>query len=175
LGPYSVPVARSDPFVRRLSSVYVTRKKSDWQTFNFPVSFKNQGDCVSYVNTINKPPKLVVPGQQRVEATGPSGAVVTFAVTAVDPMEGVISGDVHARLRLDVHAGPVGTASSAGCTISRLCAPRSDETRQGKRATKPRATPRVLATCGSELHDRRFLPTADFSIARQCQRGGHVA
>jgi uncharacterized delta-60 repeat protein len=48
-------------------------KENGWQTFNFPVSFKNQGDCVSYVNTINKPPRLVVPGQQRVEATGPSG------------------------------------------------------------------------------------------------------
>jgi uncharacterized protein YjiK len=32
-------------------------KKGGWQTFNFPVSFKNQGDCVSYVNAASKPPK----------------------------------------------------------------------------------------------------------------------
>jgi hypothetical protein len=100
-------------------------KENGWQTFNFPVSFKNQGDCVSYVNTISKPPRLVVPGQQRVEATGPSGAVVTFAATAVDPMEGVIP--VTCTLASGwTFPGPVGTASSAGCTISRLCAPRCD-------------------------------------------------
>jgi hypothetical protein len=38
-------------------------KQSGWQTFNFPVSFKNQGDCVSYVNSLDKPRKVVVPGQ----------------------------------------------------------------------------------------------------------------
>ena len=55
-------------------------RKGAWQTFNFPVAFVNQGDCVSFVATATKPPKVKGPGHQKVEATGPSGAVVTFTL-----------------------------------------------------------------------------------------------
>ena len=65
-------------------------KKGGWQAFNFPVAFKNQGDCVSFAATASRPPKVKAPGNQRVEATGPSGAVATFTATATDPLEGVL-------------------------------------------------------------------------------------
>lgn len=65
-------------------------KKGGWQTFNFPVSFANQGDCVSFVTTSNRPPKVKVPANQRVEATGPSGAAVAFTATATDQLEGAL-------------------------------------------------------------------------------------
>ncbi len=65
-------------------------KRGGWQTFNFPVTFTNQGDCVSYAKAVNKPPKVTVPGHQRVEAEGPTGRVVTFTATATDPIEGAL-------------------------------------------------------------------------------------
>jgi hypothetical protein len=46
-------------------------KKNGWQAFNFPTSFGNQGECVSFVNTAAKPPKMKVSATQRVEVDIP--------------------------------------------------------------------------------------------------------
>jgi hypothetical protein len=35
-----------------------------------------------------KPPKVTAPKKMRVEATGPTGAIVTFVATATDPFDG---------------------------------------------------------------------------------------
>jgi len=43
------------------------------------------------VRAVNKPPTVKVPADMTVEATGPTGAVVTFVATGSDPEDGVIA------------------------------------------------------------------------------------
>ena len=65
-------------------------RNGGWQTFNFPMAFRNQGECIAFVLVAGAPPKITVPANMRVEATGPAGAAVTFAATAADLIEGVL-------------------------------------------------------------------------------------
>ena len=49
------------------------------------------GDRLLHYGPINQPPVVTVPGNMTVEATGASGAVVTFSATANDDVDGAIN------------------------------------------------------------------------------------
>ena len=61
-----------------------------WQTFNFPLAFRSQGECVVFVLAASAAPKVTVPANMQVEATSPAGAMVTFTATATDVIQGSI-------------------------------------------------------------------------------------